>query len=443
MAEWKRVKIGQFLKERESRYVPTDTAVKDLKRLNKIDFSGEIYLSDKGSKTDMIIVEPGDLVISGINVSKGALAVYHGEKPITATIHYSSYTFDERQIDIDYFKQFVRSKSFVQTLKEQVKGGIKTEIKPKHFLPLEIHLPDIRSQKEIVSFFKRIEDEMDGLIGEIAQQQVFLKLLRQQVLQEAIEGKLTAEWRKKNPELISGENHASKLLEKIKAEKRTLTESAKYTKKDKPLQPITDTEKPFDLPEGWVWCRLGGTGIVNPRNYIDDNLDVSFSPMSLISEKYGIRAMFETKKWEEVKKGFTHFAENDVAIAKITPCFENSKACIFEGLINGYGAGTTELHVLRPIKVNPKYLYIFVKTASFLKNGEKEMTGVCGQKRVPVDYFSNSLLSLPPLAEQQAIVERANKTMVMIDELEKQVTERKEQSEMLMRSVLQEAFEKG
>ena len=89
----KRVKISQFLKEREGRYDPGDEAVLGLKRLNKIDFSGEIHLSDKGSKTDMIIVEPGDLVISGINVSKGALAVYHGEEPITATIHYSSYMF--------------------------------------------------------------------------------------------------------------------------------------------------------------------------------------------------------------------------------------------------------------------------------------------------------------------------------------------------------------
>src|SRR3990167_6248869 len=100
MGEWKRVKISQFLKEREGRYDPDDKSVLGLKRLNKIDFSGEIRLSDKGSKTDMIIVEPGDLVISGINVSKGALAVYRGDEPITATIHYSSYVFDERQIDI-------------------------------------------------------------------------------------------------------------------------------------------------------------------------------------------------------------------------------------------------------------------------------------------------------------------------------------------------------
>ncbi|HCN19106.1 MAG: hypothetical protein A2060_00995 [Planctomycetes bacterium GWA2_50_13] len=441
MANCKKVKISQFLKEREGRYDSSDEAVKSLKRLNKIDFNGEIHLSDKGSKTDMIIIKPEDLVISGINVSKGALAVYHGEEPITATIHYSSYVFDESQIDIDYFKRFLKSQSFVQMLKDQVRGGIKTEIKSKHFLPLEIHLPDIESQKEIISLFKRIENEMDDLSGEITNQQSFLTQLRQRVLQEAVEGNLTTKWREQHPDFISGDNHASKLLEKIKAEKERLVKEGEI-KKDKPLVPVADDEKSFDLPEGWVWCRLGDSGVVNPRNYIDDDLEVSFSPMALISEKYGISPMYETKKWRDAKKGFTHFAENDIAIAKITPCFENSKACVFEGLINNYGAGTTELHVLRPIIINSKYAYIFVKTPSFLADGQQRMTGVCGQKRVPVDYFQNALFPLPPFAEQQAIVERVDKLMSMIDESEKQVTARKEQSEMLMQSFLRETFAK-
>jgi len=156
MAKWRQISIGQFLKERQGRYSPNDRKLAGLKRINKIDFSGEIHLSDKGSKTDMILVEPGDLIISGINVAKGAIAVYQGEKPITATIHYSSYIFDEEEIDIEYFKRFVKSQTFIRAL--EVRGGIKTEIKPKHFLPIEINLPDIEEQRRIVSFFRRIED---------------------------------------------------------------------------------------------------------------------------------------------------------------------------------------------------------------------------------------------------------------------------------------------
>ena len=87
MGEWKKVRIGEFLTERQGRYKPDDNAIATYKRLDKIDFSGTVHISEKPSKTDMIVVQPGDLVISGINVAKGAIAVYQGMEPVTATIH--------------------------------------------------------------------------------------------------------------------------------------------------------------------------------------------------------------------------------------------------------------------------------------------------------------------------------------------------------------------
>lgn len=444
MGEWQRVKISQFLKEREGRYDPGDEAVLGLKRLNKIDFSGEIHLSDKGSKTDMIIVEPGDLVISGINVSKGALAVYHGEEPITATIHYSSYVFDERQIDIDYFKRFVRSQSFLQALKDQVKGGIKTEIKPKHFLPLEIHLPDIEFQKEIVSFFKRIENEMGDLSGEITHQQSILKQLRQQILQEAIEGKLTAKWRVQHPDLISGDNHASKLLEKIKAEKQTLTENAKYAKKDKPLAPIADAEKPFVLPDGWVWCRLGElcngifTGpfgsMLHKSDYVQNGIP-TVNPTHIINGQIvadGRMCVSERTREKLKRYSLTH---GDLVIARRG---DLSKCAVVQHEQDGWLCGTGSFFV-KCLGVNRNFIclaYISQKAQTYLLQDSIGQT---------MDNLNQILLrklpiGLPPLSEQQAIVERVDKLMAMIEELEKQVSERKELSEMLMQSVIREAF---
>src|ERR1035437_10125959 len=152
---WSKVKLGVFLKLRDNRYKPNDRAIADLKRIDKIDFSGEIFISDKPSNTDMILIKNGDLVISGINVEKGAMAVYTGENDITATIHYSSYSFDENNIDIDFLKYFLKSIEFKNALKEQVPGGIKTEIKPKHLLPLLVRIPtDLSEQKAIVEILK-------------------------------------------------------------------------------------------------------------------------------------------------------------------------------------------------------------------------------------------------------------------------------------------------
>ena len=107
MAEWQETEVNEFLKERAGRYKPDDPIVTKLKRLDKIDFSGVMHFSDKSSKTNMIIAKKGDLVISGINVAKGALAVYDGNNDITATIHYSSYQFDEEKINVEYFKRFL------------------------------------------------------------------------------------------------------------------------------------------------------------------------------------------------------------------------------------------------------------------------------------------------------------------------------------------------
>ena len=114
----------------------------------------------------MIVVQPGDLVISGINVAKGAIAVYQGMEPVTATIHYSSYIFDDSVVDLEYFKYFVKSPAFIETLKKQAKGGIKTEIKSKVFLPLEISLPDLPTQKQIV---KRISENLKR-VNELAKE---------------------------------------------------------------------------------------------------------------------------------------------------------------------------------------------------------------------------------------------------------------------------------
>ena len=252
MEKWQKTKIGEFLFEREGKYKPDSEIIAGLKRINKIDFLGNFHIAQKTSKTNMILICPNDLVISGINVSKGAMGIYHGDEDITATIHYSSYTFDTSKIDVEYFKRFLKSAEFIRLLQEQVKGGIKTEIKPKHILPLEIALPDLAEQRKILSHFKSVETGDGELKQKLARQQTLLKKLRQQILQEAIEGKLTKDWRVDNPDV----EPASELLKRIQAEKEQLIKDKKI-RSQRSLPPISEEEKPFDLPEGWVWCRLG------------------------------------------------------------------------------------------------------------------------------------------------------------------------------------------
>ncbi|MCO4164991.1 restriction endonuclease subunit S [Citrobacter youngae] len=241
-----------------------------------------------------------------------------------------------------------------------------------------------------------------------------IKKLRELILELAVRGKLVPQDPNDEP--------ASELLKRIAAEKAELVKQGKI-KKQKPLLRISEDEKPFELPEGWEWITLSEIATINPKIEVtDDEQEISFVPMPCISTRFDGAHDQEIKKWGEVKKGYTHFADGDIALAKITPCFENSKAVIFKGLKGGVGVGTTELHVARPIssELNLQYILLNIKSPHYLSMGESMMTGSAGQKRVPRSFFENYPIPFPPNTEQARIVGTFSKLMFLCDQLEQQ-----------------------
>ena len=103
-----------------------------------------------------------------------------------------------------------------------------------------------------------------------------------------------------------------------------------------------------ELPEGWIECAIQDLITLNPRNNdISDETNVGFIPMPLLGKEFKDIPSFEVRNWGDVKKGYTHFQNGDVLLAKITPCFENGKAGIVRNLPSGIGAGSTEYFVCR------------------------------------------------------------------------------------------------
>ena len=153
-------------------------------------------------------------------------------------------------------------------------------------------------------------------------------------------------------------------------------------------------------------------------------MEVSFVPMPLIDDGFSGNHASEIRKWNDVKTGFTHFTEGDIGVAKITPCFENRKSTIFKNLCNGYGAGTTELHILRTYAdtISHKFLLSFVKTDYFIQVGKQTFSGAVGQQRIGKEYISNSLFPLPPLAEQKRIVNTIEALFAQIDKISEQIS---------------------
>lgn len=229
-------------------------------------------------------------------------------------------------------------------------------------------------------------------------------LLRKAILDLAIRGLLVGQDEADDP--------ADTLLQRAVALKSAISKSKSA--------PESAVNPPYKLPRGWVWTTLAGVAVINPRNQAGDDQEASFVPMAAIGTGFGDSHAQEIRRWGDIKTGFTHFAEGDIGVAKITPCFENSKACVFSGLISGIGAGTTELHVVRPLggTLAPRYVLAYLKSPWFLDNGESKMTGTAGQKRLPKDFVERHPFPLPPLAEQHRIVAKVDDLMALCDRLE-------------------------
>ena len=282
------------------------------------------------------------------------------------------------------------------------------------------------------------------------------KQLKNSILQWAIQGKLVPQDPNDEP--------ASVLLDKIRQEKERLIMEKKI-KRDKNASIIyrgednsyyekmlatgevkcIDEEVPFEIPKGWEWCRVSSLFQINPKVVAEDNTSAAFIPMEAISAGYGSEFRYYEKKWGEIKSGYTAFADNDIAFAKITPCFQNRKSVIFEGLPNGIGAGTTELKILRTYgeTINRWFVLYFLESPYFID--EATFKGTANQQRIIVGYLENKLFPLPPLAEQGRIVGKIGLVMPIIDKYSKsqELLDKMnvELNECLKKSVLQEAIQ--
>ena len=238
------------------------------------------------------------------------------------------------------------------------------------------------------------------------------KKLRQKILDLAIRGKLVPQDPNDEP--------ASVLLERIRAEKERLIKEGKIKRSKKTTSdtPHYKNEAPFEVPESWECCHVSDIFELNPKNNVPDDTQSGFIPMACVDDGFGYAHSFETRPWGEIRKGYSHFQNGDIGIAKISPCFENRKSTIFYDLPNGIGAGTTELTVLRGHCVNIEfYLYLF-QSEWYIFEGTKEFKGVVGQQRVNKEIFTTLLIPLPPIEEQNRIVTEIKKWFSLIDTLE-------------------------
>ncbi|MCT7972527.1 restriction endonuclease subunit S [Laspinema olomoucense] len=275
------------------------------------------------------------------------------------------------------------------------------------------------------------------LLGnELTHQQTLLKKLRQQILQEAIEGKLTADWRSQNPDV----EPASKLLKRIAIEKAQLVK-AKKIKPQKPLPPITDEEKPFELPKGWEWCRLGdyafferGKFSIRPRN--DPTCFGGEYPFIQIGSLNESGSLINDFKQTLNEKGFAAsklFEKGTIAVAIVGGTIGNlgilgCDMCFPDSMV---GVRPNPMKNQKFIWALLRYFYPVIKKAAYQ---------MAGQPNIKLPTLNNLVCALPPREEQAAMLSKIDKLLALCDQLESQITQNKTHAEQLMQAVLKEAF---
>jgi type I restriction enzyme S subunit len=199
---------------------------------------------------------------------------------------------------------------------------------------------------------------------------------------------------------------------------------------------------PWAIPEEWVWARLGDVARVNPSTSFDAlpaELEIPFVPMAAMAEETGVVDLSQRRSIAQLMKGYTRFQTGDVLFAKITPCMENGKSAPINDLPSGYGAGSTEFHVIRSRLLYPRYLWYWLVRRAFRGDAERNMSGSAGQMRVPVDYLRDTQIAIPPTAEQGRIVARIDELLTDIADGETALTRARDDLDTWRRALLKAA----
>jgi len=443
---WKKVKIGEFLNR-----VKKKEDIKDNKIYKRVTIKSKnkgicvrdiVYGNEIGTKKQFKISK-GQFLLSKIDARFGAFGIVPDElDEAIITGNFWTYDVDYKLVNIELFNLLVSSKNFIDICNKASSGTTHRKyLNEEKFLNFEIKLPDIQIQNQIVERYKKIEKKINILNQEITNQEELLKKLRQAILQEAIEGKLTKEWREKNPNV----ENANILFEKIQKEKENLIKQKKI-KKQKPLPPITNEEIPFEIPDTWKWCRFVDiTSVITcgiastPKYYESGKIFLSaknIKPYKFLPEEH---KYIDNETYNKIISNAKP-EKNDILLTRVGAGIGES-AIIDKDIDFAYYVSLT---LIKPIHkyINSKFIVHFLNSNEGIKNAVTYSTGKgSSQGNLNVNNVRKFLLPIPPLEEQKEIVKKIDNLFQMCDKLETEIKKSKQNSEMLIKALLKEVFE--
>ncbi|EIA1646099.1 restriction endonuclease subunit S [Campylobacter coli] len=407
----------------------------DIKWLTISDYSNRQVIMDTKEKitregfknSNAKMIQKGAVVVS-IYATIGRVGILGEDmttnQAIVAIIPNEEFINKYLMYAIDYFK-FQLYNEVITTSQQNINLGIlQNMVIPKP--PLEI-------QKQIVAECEKVEEQYNTIRMSIEEYQNLIKAILQKCgiiddgggyeLNSILENLQKLEFKLDFNLLLSlieeQISHSEVLVEETQSKERKQDFNA-FKNFSKTIQELLQT---LSTPpkDGWKRISLKNEQYIelNPSkkeiSKLDENMLVSFIEMASVSDKGYIQSKID-RSLNEVRKGYTYFIENDILIAKITPCMENGKCAIAKNLTNNIGFGSTEFHIFRAkTGLDSSFLFYNLNQQNIREKAALAMTGASGHKRVPISFYENLTIPLPPLEIQEKIVQNIELVEQQID----------------------------
>ncbi|MCE3237645.1 MAG: hypothetical protein K0R24_626 [Gammaproteobacteria bacterium] len=428
-------KLGNYIKKKSIRAEST-ADYNDMPVLGVSNKLGITKTDHKKSKdlSNYLIIESGDFAYNPYRINVGSIGLVHQAVGLVSPA-YVVFTTTDKLIP-ELLLDFLKSTEGLFQIGKYARGTVRKALRFEDLCEIEIPIPSIDEQRQIIKRKSTIEVELDSLKSGINYQLILLNKLKQQILQDAIEGKLTKKWRIATPDIES----ASKLLKRISDEKEQLIKNGKI-KKQEPLPKITDEDKPFILPKGWEWCHFGayasfarGRFSIRPRN--DQSCFGGKHPFIQIGSLDDKGSVVNTYSQTLNDKGFAAskmFEKGTIMVAIVGGTIGNlgvlgRDMCFPDSIVGVKPSNTTCQD------------YILLLLRHFQPLLRKLSYQMAGQPNIKLPTLNNLICGLPPFEEQQVIVTKVNELFAICDQLEAKITQNQIYADQLMQAVLKEAF---
>lgn len=440
-------RIGDILTRNKTR-VTVEDGISYKQVTIRTNYKGVVLRGVQGGSTigtkEQFRVSAGQFILSRIDARSGAFGIIPDElEGAIVTNDFLAFDINENEVETEFFNVFLQSPIFLEACIRASRGNTnRKRVDEDFFLNYEVNLPSFQDQNQLIKRINKARADIATAQHEITRQQSLLAKLKQAILQEAIQGKLTVDWRAAHSDV----EPASQLLQRIQAEKARLI-AAKKLRAEKPLPTIIPTEIPFEIPKNWEWCRLG---------LIIDRTESGWSPACLKHpaprEKWGVLKTtavqcreYIAEENKELPLSLVPRPEHeayagDILMTRAGPANRvgicaliretRSKLMISDKLVR-----------FRPVLVNAEYLELFANTPQFQELIEASKQGMAqSQVNISQANLKATVVPLPPLAEQKAIMEKVEALMTTCRALEVEIEHSRTHAAHLLQAVLREAF---